>query len=178
MAKKGLKIFGIGVGSLIIVVGTIVGILIATGVIKTKQDPDLPSSNSDVETPDPLGPGAPNPNKKIQIKTILSNPKISYENRGNGEVPVGLSFNVRYEPSPTIMNWRLNKTLRITFKSGQMKTVSTSSLGTVTMDSVFWENNSEVPVKLELTAHLTYNNDYGNTIAGPESDTLTVNIPN
>jgi hypothetical protein len=177
MAKKGLKIFGIGAGTLVIVVGIIVGILIATGVIKTKQEPKT-SPNSDVKTPDSLGPGAPNPNEKIQIKTILSNPKISYENRGNGEVPVGLSFNVRYEPSPNVLNWRLNKTLRITFKSGEMKTISTSTVGTLFTDSVFWENNSEVPVKLELTAHLTYNNYYGNTIAGPESDTLTVNIPN
>lgn len=52
MAKKGLKIFGIGVGSLIIVVGTIVGILIATGIIKTKQDPNSEqSSSSNNETP-------------------------------------------------------------------------------------------------------------------------------
>lgn len=33
MAKRGLKIFGIGVGTLVVIVGVIVGILVATGTI-------------------------------------------------------------------------------------------------------------------------------------------------
>lgn len=51
MASRGLKLFGIGIGTLIILIGVIVGILFATGVIKfkdVKENPDTtyPSGKS------------------------------------------------------------------------------------------------------------------------------------
>jgi hypothetical protein len=53
MAKKSLKIFGIGIGTLIIVVGVIIGILFGTGVLgKKSSSPSEPPSPDD---PSPHG---------------------------------------------------------------------------------------------------------------------------
>jgi hypothetical protein len=49
MVKRGLKLFGIGFGTLIILAGVIVGILFATGVIKPKEQPDTPKEATETK---------------------------------------------------------------------------------------------------------------------------------
>lgn len=47
MAKRGLKIFGLGIGGLIVVVGILVGILFATGVIKVPSKDSSSAGTTD-----------------------------------------------------------------------------------------------------------------------------------
>ena len=57
MAKRGLKIFGLGIGGLIVVVGILVGILFATGVIKVpSKDSSSPGSADENKDEDILHP--------------------------------------------------------------------------------------------------------------------------
>ena len=55
MSKRGLKIFGMGIGGLLVVAGIIVGILFATGVIKVPSK-DTPTSQEESDKKDILHP--------------------------------------------------------------------------------------------------------------------------
>lgn len=162
MAKRGLKIFGIGMGTLVVLAGVIVGVLFAAGILKRKPTAETYSNSSSADPP---------------MKVTLSNPKVQYRNEGKGDIASGLTFNVNYDPWLTLTS-TLHKKLKITFSSGQTKVISESSTNIMFMDTVLWKNDdSEIPTKLELTANVSYINDNGDPIVGPESDTLTVNIP-
>jgi hypothetical protein len=180
MAKRGLKIFGISAGVLIVVVGIIVGVLFATGVLGKQSTSSTPGPSKH----SPLGPDVPNPYEGTTIKTTLSNPEVLWAS-GRVNLPSSINFKVQYEPNPIGLGvWTLHKTAVLTYKSGATDVKKVSTKGVIASDNISWEGIfsgmfgvSQVPVKVDLSAHLSYTNDHGNEIVGPESNTLTVNIP-
>lgn len=182
MAKKGLKIFGFGVGGLLIVAGIIVGILFASGIIK------VPSKNAPEDSPprDPLNPVAPNPNEKQEINVRLSNPKLSYGGGGGYNLPIGITYNLEYDPSPFkigAVNWELKSNVVLIFKSGRREVLNKTDVGTIHTNTYIWQDFinglgiKEVPSRAELSANVSYRNKYGNTVTGSESNRISVDIP-
>jgi hypothetical protein len=171
-----LKIFGIGAGTLVIVVGIIVGILFATGVIK------IPSTGSS-QAGGKLGPGASNPGAGTPISVTLSNIQIE---QGSG-TPGGVSFNISLNPDPSslgINNATLNTSAVLTFSDGTTSTITNSNyVNQNTVSGINWQNQIHglgivrTPKKVDVSAYCSYSNSFGTEVTGPVSNTVSVNIP-
>jgi hypothetical protein len=176
MVKRGLKVFGIGIGTLVVVVGVIVGILFATGVIKT-------SSAGASQGGGKLGPGASNPGAGTPISVTLSNIQLE---QGSG-TPGGVSFDISLNPDPaslSINNATLNTTAVLTFSDGTTSTVTDSKyVYQNTVSGINWQNQIHglgivrTPKKVDVSAYCSYRNSFGTEVSGPVSNTVSVNIP-
>ena len=80
--------------------------------------------------------------------------------------------------------WNLVKTITYTEQSGEKHTTTESTPGVFGVDYVAWSSDSawrigmsRVPYKVEISAHIEYKDKNGNTVVGPESNTISYFIP-
>lgn len=175
MVKRGLKIFGIGAGTLVIIVGVIVGILFATGVLGKKMGGSTP----------PSPPSPPSPNSTTVISTTLSDAQLAWEHGGTN-LPVAVNFNVSYNPDPLKVTgeWVLNLNITDTFQDGTTNTYVVKKPGTMSLTNIpiqpvggGWIGRNRLPTNIDIAGYITYEDNNGNTVTGPTSNTISVNIP-
>lgn len=162
---------------LVVISAIIIGVLFAVGVLKANK----PSGSS--PTP-PTPPTPPNPTPPTEFSTTLSNPIIQWES-GHTNLPYALTFNIQYNPDPMglIPNWNLVETIILTFADGSTSTDTRTVKGASFIDTFNWQPISgqfglnRNPVRVDLSAYMTYVDSTGSTITCPVSNTLSVNIP-
>lgn len=177
-------VFG-GVFGLLAVAGIIVGILFATGVLKT-------NSSSGGSKPTPVIPGK---TTGSPVSTTLSNANIAWETiGGEGSIPTGVTFNVSYSPSsggfpapdgiPLAQGWMLNQIITSTYQDGSTYSNTIPGNGIYYISTVDFQafntggfGLNRVPTKVDVKAYLSYVDNNGNTVNGPVSNTLSIDVP-
>ena len=157
---------------LVVIAAVIIGVLFAVGVLKANK-----ASGSSPTPPTP-------PTPPTQFVTTLSNPIVQWESGGTN-LPYALTFNIQYNPEPvgTIPNWDLIETMILTFPDGTTSTDTRTVKGASFIDTFNWQpitgqfGLNRNPVKVDLSAYMSYVDATGNTVNSPVSNTLSVNIP-
>lgn len=188
MARKLTKIVLITIVVLVVITGIVVGILFGVGILKTHKSGSSGGGSPVGPKPSPLGPNVPNPYVGSTVTTTLSNPVIDY-NYGSIVTPVGVNFNIEYSPNnsgfPVIpaANWTLNLTVVLTFADGTTNTVTQEKPGAFATTYYSWQADpgriglNRNPTNVAISGYLSYTNESGNTINGPVSNTISINVP-
>lgn len=171
MAKRGLKLFGMGVGTLVVLAAIIVGILFATGVIKPKQDEDKP------DTTDPTDPSGQSTDLSGPGTATVSNVTI-IEGTCHGNDPC-TAAGISYDISSTCKDYAgcsivvKHKFLYADGSQNELtKTYKGSGGRQSHMFSKSWFGQTRIPIGVELTAHSVVHG-----VSGKESTIVTIRIP-
>jgi len=160
MVKRGLKLFGIGFGTLVILAGVVVGILFATGVIEPKQDKQPPDTTDPTDpsgqSTDLAGPGT------VRISNVTGDTRvINYDVGSTCKDYTGCSIVVK---------------LKFYYDHGSEDVVTQTHPGSGGRYSYSfrngWFGQTRIPIGVELSGHSVRNG-----VKGKESTTVTIRIP-
>ena len=173
--KGGNRPVIISIVAVLAIAGIVVGILFATGVLGKKSP--IASKN--------LGPGTNNPGAGTPVSVELSNPVI---NMGQPNLPpAAVDFNIQLSPEPLSLKMSdgiFNETIVLTFSDGTTNTLNkqnpvlqSSITGASWQGEIHGEGLNRIPAKVDISGFYSYKNQYGISVDGPVSNTISVNIP-